>query len=322
MPNIPVSDIDKITDNMVSESGSYSFTRVAVDANDLNTHLTSPAYTPQYVYSGMLFGANEADVESVLGDGYTAGVLGNVITTSAFKFVTDPVTGVTRIVEGVNSDTTRQYVNQGGSMYLTMSPIGSDAENEVGYNEMGFTKTNLAWMSSKMDIFTVDLASQGAIGGNFLAGVPNELSPVCQNVWLIERECNEEQLQGPIVVAAFGDADLKEAYAGSKSMASLKLYPADVDSAASAKASGYMERFAGYTDADLAGNSPANADPVDLTATWSDNEIIMDLGAGAVENFWITGTGIKFDAPACSDFPDEFPSFGDILWPNNAETPV
>jgi hypothetical protein len=331
VPNIPVSDIDKISEDTVSESGYYSFTRVAVDANDLNAHLTDPAYTQQYVYSGMLFGADETDAFGPEeGDGYTAGVLGNVIKTKAYRYALDPLTGEETLVleDGVNSDTTRQYVNQGGSMYLTMSPIGSDAETEVAYNEMGFTKTNLAWISSKLDQFEVELASQGAIGGNFLTGVPNELSPVCQNAWLIERECGvltEDGLidyQGPITVTAIGDADLKEAFAGSKSTAGLKLYPEDVDSVASAKMSGYAERFAGYTDADVAGNRPSEVFPADYSLSWSDNRIEMDLGDGIIENFWMAGTGVAFDAPECTDFPEEFSAeeqFGPINWPNTPE---
>jgi hypothetical protein len=318
VPTIPVSTIENISENMQVDYGSYSYSHIAVDHGDSNTE---PSYTPQFVYSGMLFGADNKDntplTDNPKGNSYSAGVLGNLIkTTALIKTGTNPTTGFPTYAEGVNTDTTRQYVNQGGSMYMTMRPIGSDAENFVGYNEMGFTKTNFAWISSKIDQFQVEASSQGAIGGNYLQGVPNDLSPECQNAWLIERECNDGI--EPITVTALGDADLKEAYAGSKSTASLKLYPAGLDTDASAKMSGYAERFAGYTDADVAGNSPANANPIDYTAKWSDNEILMNLGSGDIENFWMTGTGVAFDEPQCSDFPEEFPpsgSWGGILWP-------
>jgi hypothetical protein len=318
---LPVDDIEKITDNMQSDYGYYSYSHIAVDSSDPNNE---SSYTPQFVYSGMLFGADNKDdtpLTDIQGNSYTAGVLANRINTSAWSWKANPdfneslpvsVNNSREIfVEGVNSDITRQYVNQGGSMYIAMTPIGSDAERHVGYNEMGFTKTNFAWISSKIDQFQVEASSQGAIGGNYLQGVPNELSPVCQNAWLIERECDPSTIT-PITITAIGDADLKEAYAGSKSTASLKIYPSDIDSPANAKMSGYAERFAAYTDADVAGNFPAN----DPTATsWSDNEILMTLGNGEIENFWIGGRGLAFDAPDCEDFPDEFPSFGDVTWP-------
>jgi len=322
VPTIPITAIEGIKETSQADSGSYTFTRVAVDAGETNTQ----TYTPQYVYSGMLFGADEADksIASPEDDAYTAGVLANLIKTRAaygtelianpeYDSVTNP--NVPRTIEvpadGVGTDTTRQYIYQGGNIYLTTTPIGSDAENEVDWSvDMGFSKTNLAWMSSTMDQFTVDAESQGVVGGNFLQAVPVELSPVCQNAWLIERECEPES----ITVAAWGDADLKEAYAGTKSTADLKLYPKDVDSAASAKMSGYAEEFAGYTDADVAGNSPANTQ--DPTDTWSDNEITMLLGNREIENFWITGDGVTFDAPECEDFPEMGDgTFGLITWP-------
>jgi hypothetical protein len=338
-PSIPVATIEAQKETMQADYGSYSFSRIAVDAGPTNTWRTSPAYTPQYVYSGMLFGADEKntfdtdDADTLPNDAYTAGVLANVIKTRAtygtqtipnplYNPITNPNVPQTITVpkDGVGTDTTRQYVNQGGKIWLTTAPIGSDAENQVDWSvDMGFEKTNLAWMSSKMDQFIVDAASQGAVGGNFLQAVPNELSPKCQNVWLTERECGDQNgLQGPISVAAWGDADLKEAFAGSRSTADLKMYPADVDSDASVKMSGYAERFAGYTNADVAGNFPAQG----TTPGWDTNAITMDLGSGTIENFWNAGEGVEFDAPTCSDFPKAFPSFGYITWPDEDPSTV
>jgi len=306
VPVIPVSDLEKITTPMASDYGTYSYTRVAVDAGATN----SEEYTPQHVYSGILFGADEkdtfVDASGILRDANTGGVVANDMKTAALIFDQngDPV-------EGVATDTTRQYIQQAGKVWLTQNPVGSDNENGVPYSEMGFEKKQVAWMSSKMDIFEATPESQAAVGGNWLEFVPNELSPDCQNAWLIEREAMDYST--PIYVVALGDADLKEAFGGSMSTSSLKLYPAsNSNTPAKALMSGYTERFAGYDDASIAANSPWTTD--DLTDTYSDNEIIMDIGSASVENFWMTYEGVEFDAPTAADFPADLP--GSLDYPS------
>jgi len=312
-PTIPVADLEKINTPMISDYGTYSYTRVAVDAGAQNTN----AYTPQHVYSGIIFGADEKDtfvseLTGLLYEGYTAGVVANDMYTSARIF-----DGEGQSVDGVASDTTRQYINQAGKVWITGNPVGSDNENDVGYSEMGFEKKQVAWMSSKMDQFIATPASQAAVGGNFLDFVPTELSPFCQNAWLIEREASEGET--PITVTAFGDADLEQAFAGIASSSSLRLYPAsDAGTPAKALMSGYTERFAGYKDANIAANDPWSPEPT--TNSYSDNVIVMDVGTTPVENFWMTYEGVEFDAPLAVDFPAEDGFYnGWVTWQD--ETP-
>jgi hypothetical protein len=333
VPTIPVSDLEKITTPMTSDYGTYTYTRVAVDAGNTNTE----PFTPQHVYSGILFGADEANIFAPFGDedSYTAGVVANDMSTTALVYVDNPdfddqlpesADNPRQIlVEGVATDTTRQFIQQAGKAWLTQNPIGSDAENTVGYStDMGFEKSQVAWISSKMDAFVATPASQAAVGGNFLESVPNVLSPACQNAWLIEKEDTADET--PITVIANGDADLKEAFAGIKSTSELKLYPAGASSAgtpypADALMSGYTERFAGYNDASIAANAAwTNGVNPATTETYTDNEIVMDVGTTPVENFWITYEGVEFDAPNADDFPDNDPSsdyFGWVTWPDD-----
>jgi hypothetical protein len=311
VPVIPVSDLEKISTPMASDYGTYTYTRVAVDAGATN----SEEYTPQHVYSGILFGADEKDTFTDefgnVFDGYTAGVVANDMKTAALRFDEEG-----RLVEGVATDTTRQYIQQAGKVWLTQNPVGSDNENAVPYSEMGFEKKQVAWMSSKMDVFEATPVSLAAVGGNFLEFVPNELSPACQNAWLIEREALADEASTPIYVVALGDADLKEAFGGSMSTSSLKLYPAsNSNTPAKALMSGYTERFAGYDDASIAANSPWT-DPA-TTQTYSDNRIVMDVGSAPVENFWMTYEGVEFDAPTPEDFPyEEFDLDGNLVDPS------
>jgi len=332
VPTIPVSDLEKITTPMTSDYGTYSYTRVAVDAGSSNTE----PFSPQHVYSGIIFAADEPDTFTTQGiawPSYSAGVVANDMTTDAYTWIDnpkydptkpeDPITNPKQIMDqGVATATTRQYIQQGGKAWVTQNPIGSDAENPVGYStDMGFDKTQVAWISSKMDQFVATPASQAAVGGNFLESVPKELSPACQNAWLIEREASEGET--PITVTAYGDADLKEAFAGIRSTSELKLYPAESVTngpsiPADALMSGYTERFAGYTDASIAANTPWTTP--DKTDTYSDNEIIMDVGTTPVENFWITYEGVEFDAPTADDFPADLPNLiypsGWVTWPD------
>jgi hypothetical protein len=188
---------------------------------------------------------------------------------------------------------------------------------------MGLSKTNLAWISSKVDSFTVDAQSYGVVGGNFIDAVPVELSPFCKNVWLWEQE--REQ---PITIYTEGDADLIEAYAGTASNANLKLLPESVNNDdAKTLMSGYAERFAGYDNAEVAGNLPS----LDGPAIWNENKIVMDFGStiyddegevidteNVVENYWTTSLGVAWNEPFCEDFPNTEPD-GDFeglaTWP-------
>ena len=335
VPTVPTSDLEKITDSMSSDYGTYSYTRVNVDVGDDTNALP---FSPQHVYSGVLFGADEKDTFVALNhlwDGYTAGVVANDMTTDALIANPDynaalPISDTNQpLIQGVATGTTRQYIQQAGKAWIAQYPnVVSDNQKIVPYStEMGFEKSQFAWISGKMDQFVATPASQAAVGGNFLESVPIELSPDCQNAWLIEREASEGET--PITVTAFGDADLREAFAGIKSTSGLKLYPAGSTEAgleipADALMSGYTERFAGYDKASIAPNiALSDSDPSNYNAeSWSDNVIVMDVGTTPVENFWMTWDGVEFDAPQASDFPNEDPDsdyYGWVTWQD--ETP-
>jgi hypothetical protein len=334
VPTVPTEKLEKITDPMSSDFGTYSYTRVNVDVGDETNALP---FSPQHVYSGILFGADEKDTfvaSNKLWDAYTAGVVANDMKTDAMVANPDfnpaePISDKNpAFIQGVATGTTRQYIQQTGTAWIAQYPsVVSDNENTVPYStEMGFEKSQFAWISSKMDQFIATPASQAAVGGNFLESVPKELSPDCQNAWLIEREASEGET--PITVTAYGDADLREAFAGIESTSGLKLYPAGSTEAgleipADALMSGYTERFAGYDKASIAANiALSDADPTNANAeTWSDNVIVMDVGTTPVENFWMTWDGVEFDAPQASDFPNEDDSskfYGWVTWPDDA----
>lgn len=319
-PTIPVSSIEAVKEQLVKDQGAYSFARTAVDVNY--------EFSPQFVYSGMLFGVDESggvDPADYLygGHGYTAGVVANDIGTNAYVYNEDedPAIPDDEYIEGVNSGITRQYIQQGGSAYVTLTP-GYDPENEAETTvDMGFTKTNLAWISGDLDLFEVTPQSYAAVGGNYLEAVPKDLSPTCQNAWLIERE---KQL--PITVEAVGESRLLEAYAGTASEANLVMTAEGKGSAAAATMSGYAERFAGYTDAKV--NSYSGYDLND----WKDNSIVMDFGSAVdadgndntVEHFWITDLGVSFNDPDYEDFPGEedhtFWKNAFVSWPDDEYT--
>lgn len=336
VPIVPTSDLEKIDDTMSSDYGTYSYTRINVEVGD---DTNDQPFSPQHVYSGLLFGADEKDTfvagnPLTLFNAYTAGVVANDMTTDAMVANPDynpnlPISATNQpLIQGVATGTTRQYIQQAGKAWIAQYPnVVSDNENIVPYStEMGFEKSQFAWISSKMDQFVATPASQAAVGGNFLESVPIELSPDCQNAWLIEREASEDE--APITVTAFGDADLREAFAGIKSTSGLKLYPAGstkdgLEIPADALMSGYTERFAGYDKASIAPNiALSDADPSNANAeSWSDNVIVMDVGTTPVENFWMTWDGVEFDAPQASDFPNEDSDsdfYGWVTWPDDA----
>ncbi len=299
-PTIPTSTIEAITDSYTKDTATYSYERYVVEEDNV--------FTPQYAYSGVLFGADQGEyTDPNIGDheGYTAAVVGNVITTDA----TD-----------VTSDITRQYIQQGGSAYITQVPgnLVYDPENQETPQPtitMGFTKSNLAWVSGDLTSYSVDADSYAAVGGNYLETIPTALSPYCQNAWLIERE--DEQ---PITISAVGSGtSLLDAYAGTASKASLTMYPGVGDleledyngdgvpetvtgtgTAPKALMSGYAERFAGYDGAEV----NQYDDIYSAGSSLGENKIVMDFGDNSlVENFWIMEGGVDFDAPTYADFP-------------------
>jgi len=329
VPNIPVSALENITSSMTADYGSYTFQRFAVDAGETDT----TPFSPQDAYSGMIFGSGagkpgllaagldeEGEVIYVpsnhVGFGnnfaYTGGILANKISTDAAYIYTDPLGGTT--IQDVGADTTRQYIQQGGNMYVTFVPEGSDPEVTTGYSQMGLSKTNLAWISSKVDLFVVDAQSYGVVGGNFIDAVPVELSPYCKNVWLWEQE-----REAPIAIYTEGDGDLIDAYAGTASNVNLKLYPESVNNDdAKTLMSGYAERFAGYDNAEVAGNLPTTDGP----NIWNENKVVMDFGSlgeeNVVENYWTTSDGVFWNEPFCADFPNTEPDGffeGSATWP-------
>lgn len=303
-PTIPTSAIDEISQQYVKDYGAYSFSRTAVD--------TGYQYTPQYAYSGMLFGADEGK-EILGGVGYTAGVVANKITTDALTV--DDDTG--RLVDGaVDSQITRQYIQQGGSAYVTLAPGYDPETEEQTVVDMGFSKTDLAWISGDLDKFVVTPQSYAAVGGNNLEAVPKELSPDCKNAWLIERET-----QLPISIEAKGDSRLLDAYAGTASDANLVMTSEGAGGSNSeATMSGYAERFAGYTGAKV--NAATDFVDENGNPVFVDNSVVMDFGKGdgknpednTVENFWVTDLGVSFNAPDYEDFPATDDTTGP--WPN------
>jgi hypothetical protein len=319
VPNIPIGALENINSSMTADYGSYTFQRFAVDAGETDT----TPFSPQDAYSGMIFGAgagkpgqvvigvDTVNNTAIFGDSnhagfannfaYTGGILANKISTNASYYYTDPLGGVTNTNVGV--DTTRQYIQQGGNMYVTFVPEGSDSEVPTGYSQMGLSKTNLAWISSKVDEFTVDPQSYGVVGGNFIDAVPLELSPYCKNIWLWEQE-----REAPITIRTEGDGnvDLIEAYAGTASNVNLKLFPESAkNDDAKTLMSGYAERFAGYDNAEVAGNLPVVGQNFTL---WNDNKVVMDFGSdgqeNVVENYWTTSEGVLWNEPFCEDFPN------------------
>jgi hypothetical protein len=313
-PTIPYSTIEAQTEEMINDYGIYSYQRTVVD--------DGKTLSPQNTYSGLLFGAAEGtnfNFLPLMKEGYTAGVVGNVIeTTGGIYDENGDIDAGT-----VRSDITRQWVQQGGTASVTLAPNGIKYDPENPNNplptvDMSFSKSNLAWVSGDLDEFSVSPESYAAVGGNYLNEVPMELSPHCQNAWLIERE--EQQ---PITVTAQGfNTRLLEAYAGTASNANLVMTPSmgSIDlvedgfgntmavgtgTLANAKMSGYAERFAGYDDAWVS----VYDDSYLTTPTYGPNKIVMDFGSddadNLVENFWISGDGLDFDAPQYSDFPNE-----------------
>jgi hypothetical protein len=296
---------------MKADYGSYTFQRFAVDAGETDT----APFSPQQAYSGMMFGSGAgspgqimtldannnivmvpSDHASSFDDqfAYTAGILANKISTNATYNGAQMSVGV---------DTTRQYIQQSGNMYITLTPEGSDSEVPTAYNQMGLSKTNLAWISSKVDSFTVDAQSYGVVGGNHIDEIPAELSPYCKNIWLWEQE--REQ---PITIKTTGEADLIEAYAGTASNVNLKLLPESVNNDdAKALMSGYAERFAGYDNAEVGRNTVGDLETNPLNM-WNENSVVIDFGSVAsdnlVENYWTTGEGVYWNEPLCEDFPN------------------
>jgi hypothetical protein len=307
------SSIEDEDQAMVSDSGTYTFNRVVVDEGG--------EFSEQDAYSGLIFGADEVDKfrdprDNLLVDAETAGIVANKVKTAA----TD-----------VNSEITRQYLQQKGTAYVLLKPGDADyhydpevtAPTTTTTVNIGFTKSNLAWVSGDLATFKATPASYAVAGGNGMDAVPEELSPNCKNAWLYEQED-----EAPITVTANGESRLLDAYAGSASNANLVMTQSFVGSEgtfvpaapATAKMSGYAERFAGYTDAfaDTAGES---------------NNIVIDFGttdagdAATVEHFWNTGTGIVLDAPESDDFPNYVPVYENgaptgqtqdlVTWPNN-----
>lgn len=300
------SSIEDEDEAMTSSSGTYTFNRVVVDEDG--------DFSAQNAYSGMIFGVDEEDEfedtitdpeNPFLVDAMTAGIVANKVTTAA----TD-----------VKSDITRQYLQQKGTAYVMLKSDETVYDPEVPKTptasvDIGFTKSNLAWVSGDLASFEATPVSYAVVGGNGIAAVPDELSPICNNVWLFERED-----EVPIIVTANGESRLLDAYAGSASNANLVMTPSvGVEGTsnyvpATAKMSGYAERFAGYTDAFADSSGDANS-------------IDIDFGEDAkVEHFWTTGSGIELDAPESDDFPNYIPVYvggeykGDqemVTWPNN-----
>jgi hypothetical protein len=302
------STIEAEDEEMVKDSGTYTFERVVVDENG--------AFSPQDAYSGLIFGVAEGDQF----DGKpasTAAIVANKIDTAA---------------TGVTSDVTRQFMQQKGSAYVLLTPEDAiyDPETprapETTVN-IGFKKSNLAWVSGDLKEFTATPVSYAVAGGNWLDAVPDELSPNCNNVWLYEQE-----QEVPISVKANGESRLLDAYVGSASNANLVMIPS-VGTAgtsnyvpATAKMSGYAERFGGYTNAFV--DAYSSEFPGGVAENSIDIDFNGDLDADQiVSHYWGTGEGIALDEPECSDFPALIPVYlggtdtGDeeeiVTWPNS-----
>lgn len=328
------STIEKITDETVSESGTYTYNRVVVEEDN--------KFTPQDAYSGLIFGANEGvQYEDLLAN--TGAVVANKVDTAAYSDIDRNGDGVIAdadndgdgVIEdderevnvpGVRSDITRQYIQQKGTASVTLTPgTVYDPENPEKppvVVDIGFTKSNLAWISGDLDKFVATPVSYAVAGGNQLDAVPNALSPLCQNVWLYEQEG-----ESPITVEAVGDAWLLDAYVGSASNAKLVMTEDWGESGKSnyikptATMSGYAERFGGYDDAFVDEYAT-----LDFSGT-PDNRIDIDFGDSdqIVSHYWTTGAGLLYDEPECSDFPAMVPTYGDSgyigleeipTWPN------
>lgn len=348
------SSIEDQDNSMVSSSGSYTYNRVAVDENNV--------FSDQNVYSGLIFGADEG-VQYKDHDANTGAIVANKIDTDANidrngdgvvkdvdangdgriadvdtdgNGIIDPdEIEVEEGVAGVRSDITRQFIQQKGTAYVTLMP------NDVQYDpekkpvtpvvvDIGFTKSNLAWVSGDMDKFVATPVSYAVAGGNYMDAVPDKLSPDCNNVWLYEQE-----KEAPISIEAKGDAWLMDAYVGSASNAKLVMtdeWGTSGDASnyvkPTATMSGYAERFGGYNDAYVDESSEfVNGLPT--------NSVDIDFGdeQQVVSHYWNTGFGLDFDAPECEDFPADIPIWTDpnhdgvytptgeneqiVTWPNN-----
>ncbi len=297
------STIEDIDDDTVSESGTYTFNRVAVDEDN--------KFSPQNVYSGLIFGGDEG-VQYDDKPANTGAVVANKVDTAATAviYVDNDGDGVAETPVDVNtrSDITRQYIQQKGTAYVTLTPgTVYDPENPEKppvVVDVGFTKSNLAWISGDLDKFVATPVSYAVVGGNQLDAVPNALSPDCQNVWLYEQE-----QESPITIEATGDAWLLDAYAGSASNAKLVMTEDWGEAGKSnyikptATMSGYAERFGGYNDAFVDESSEL------VQGELPANRIDIDFGDSdqVVSNYWTTGFGLEYDEPECSDFPAVVP---------------
>jgi hypothetical protein len=292
VPTIPASieqmGIGLVTgqDQVTSDSASYSYTRAVVDpANDFQT---------QNAYSGVIFGAaqEQGEVEPGTQNGldYTAGVVANAITTAS----TNPV-GITR-----------QYIQQTGKATVTTQPeTPFDNENVVDTPVFtaSLSKSNLAWISGDLTDFTVTPTSLAAVGGNYLDPVLDGLVTPCGNIWLDENEVAQPiKITTTSGLATGSDGklgtatqatNLKDAYAGSASTASITAYPAEQGTGsffdpAYVTMSGYSERFAGFDGADVPNTG----------------KVTTDFGTGAtVTDSWNSNAGTPFEVPTNADFP-------------------
>ena len=224
---------------ITSDNAIYSYQRTVADA--------AGNFQPQNAFSGVIFGAAQesGEVEAAIpgfsnGDDYTAGVLGQHITTTA----TNPV-GITR-----------QYIAQGGQASVTTAPASpADVSHPcvTPVVTVSDSMSNLAWMEGDMTAFSATPTSFATVGGNYLDPAIG-ITP-CGNIWL-----EQTQVADPITVTANGGSTLDTAYAGTSSSEALAAYPDNGLTGsflrpAEVLMSGYADRFAGYTADVPAGGS-------------------------------------------------------------------